>query len=61
VAAVEFAAVERADAPDPSLVNDLPIIVLALDLFASVLVHEVDDDALGSVVCHTRRIGDVSD
>ena len=38
-----------------------PVIVLALDLSTAVLVHEVDNHALGSVVCHIRHIGDVSD
>jgi hypothetical protein len=53
VTAVKFAAV--GNAPDPSLVDDFSVVVFALNLSLAVLVHEVNDDALGSVVCHTRR------
>ncbi len=40
----------RADASNPSLVHNLPVVVFALDLALPVLVHEVDDHTLGSVV-----------
>lgn len=51
---VEFAALERADTPDLSLIDNFPVVVLALDLPFIVLVHEVDNNAPDSIVCHTR-------
>jgi len=60
LAAAEFAAMRRANATDPFLIDDLPAVVLALDFSLTVLVHEMYNDALCSVVYYIRRVEYIS-
>jgi hypothetical protein len=54
---VEFATMRGANAPNPTLINNLPVIIHSLYLSIAMLVHQMYHDAFSSFVCHIGGVG----